>query len=92
MREIRFTVVEDENRKDFVIESADLMVNFTATGRTNAESAAKRQSWSYDLGGTTKYATFTDFNWRNNGWVMDPAINQSCLRISNGAKLSIPYQ
>lgn len=92
MREIRFTVVEDENRKDFVTETADLMVNFAATGRTNAESAAKRQTWSYDLAGVTKYATFTDFNWRNNGWTMDSEINQSCLRISNGAKFSIPYQ
>ena len=91
-REIIFTVVEDENRKDFVVEAADLMVNFSAVGRTNTESAAKRQTWNYKLGNEVKSATFTDFNWRNNGWMMDSDINQSCLRISNGAKFSIPYQ
>lgn len=91
-REIRFTVEEDESRKDFVIETADLMLNFAATGRTNAESAAKRATWSYDLNKETKYATFTNFNWRNNGWVMDSDLNTACLKISNGAEFSIPYQ
>lgn len=91
-REIRFTVEEDESRKDFVIEASDLMLNFAATGRTNSESAAKRATWSYDLNQETKYATFTNFNWRNNGWIMDSDLNTACLRISNGATLSIPYQ
>jgi hypothetical protein len=85
-------VAEDENRKDFVTETADCMLNFSATGRTNSESPAKRQNWSYDLKGETKYANFTNFNWRNNGWIMDSSLKTSCLKISNGAQLSIPYQ
>jgi len=91
-REIRFTVLEDESRKDFAIESADCMLSFAATGRTNSESPAKRESWNYKLGDETKNATFTNFNWRNNGWVMDSALNTACLRISNGAKFEVPYQ
>jgi hypothetical protein len=62
-----------------------------ATGRSNSEPAAKRSTWSYDLKGVKKYATFDKFNWFNNGWRMDPSINTSCLRISNGAEVRIPY-
>lgn len=90
-REINFKVVKDPNR-DMTVEQAGLLLDFSATGRSNSESAAKRQIWSYTLNDEKKYATFEDFNWYNNGWVMDSEINTSCLRISNGAKLTIPFQ
>ena len=90
-REIEFKVVKDPNR-DMTVEQAGLLLDFSATGRSNSESAAKRQLWSYTLNGEKKTATFEDFNWYNNGWTMDSSINQSCLRISNGAKFTIPFQ
>lgn len=91
-REIGFTIEVDPNRTDFQTESGNLKLNFMATGRSNSESKAKRQTWSYTLDNEVKTATFTDFNWYNNGWMMDKEINQTCLRISNGAQLSIPYK
>lgn len=90
-REINFKVVKDPNR-DMTVEKAGLLLDFSATGRSNSESAAKRQTWSYTLNDEKKYATFEDFNWYNNGWIMDTEINTSCLRISNGAKFTIPFQ
>lgn len=89
-REIRFTIVEDT--RGMKIEEADLMLNFHATGRTNAASPAKRQNWSYKLGNETKYASFNNFNWSNNGWAMDKEASTSYLCISNGAQLIIPYK
>ena len=32
---------------------------------------------------------FEGFNWYNNGWILDND-NNTCLRISNGAKFKIP--
>jgi len=90
-REIEFKVVKDPNR-DMTVEQAGLLLDFSATGRSNSESAAKRQLWSYTLNGEKKNAIFENFNWYNNGWMMDSSINQSCLRISNGARLTIPFQ
>lgn len=90
-REISFTIEEDSNRTDFKIDTSDLKLNFDATGRSNSESKTKRASWSYELNGQQKNAQFTNFNWYNNGWTTDKETNSTCLRISNGAQLSIPY-
>jgi hypothetical protein len=39
-----------------------------ATGRSNSESKAKRQTWSYELDGEIKNAEFSNFSWtKNNG-------------------------
>ena len=91
-REIQFNIEIDPNRTDFEVIQSDLNLNFTATGRSNSEPLGKRQNWSYTLDGVKKQAEFTDFNWYNNGWHMDNDINTSCVRISNGAQLSIPYK
>jgi hypothetical protein len=69
-----------------------LKLNFNATGRSNDEPAGKRQNWTYEVDGETKHAIFKDFNWYNNGWAMDEDINTSCIKISNGAELTIPYK
>lgn len=91
-REFSIKVVKDPNRDMEIAGSADMALNFNAVGRNNSESAAKRASWSYKLGDETKYATFENFNWHNNGWASDDAIKTSCLRISNGAKFTIPFK
>ena len=91
-REIQFNIAIDPNRTDFEIVPGDLKLNFNATGRSNSEPAGKRQSWVYNLDGAQKQASFNDFNWYNNGWFMDNDIKTSCIRISNGAELVIPYK
>ena len=72
--------------------STDMVLNFNAVGRNNSESSAKRSSWTYTLDGVQKSATFENFNWYNNGWDSDKEINTSFLKISNGAKLTIPFK
>ena len=83
-REIAFNVKTDPNR-DMNIIAENLMLSFDATGRSNSESAANREKWQYN----DYKATFENFNWYNNGWLLDEN-NNTCLRISNGAKFSIP--
>jgi hypothetical protein len=99
-REISFKVVKDPNR-DMTVEKAGLLLDFSTLGRSNAESAAKRKIWKYSLRGVEKQAVFEDFNWYNNGWIIDSkkntpnckdTTNTSCLRISNGAKFKIPFE
>ena len=92
-REISFTIEVDPNRTDFQTETGNLKLNFMATGRSNSESKAKRQTWSYELDGEIKNAEFSNFSWtKNNGWMLDKETNTSYLRISNGAQLTIPYK
>lgn len=69
---------------------SNLLVNFDASGRSNNESALTRDVWEYKgVNNNTYKGTFEGFNWYNNGWIKD-ADNKTCLRISNGAKFSIP--
>jgi hypothetical protein len=60
-------------------------LNFDPKGRSNNESKLKRDKWSYE--GID--AKFINFNWYNNGWMMDDS-NRTYLRISNGAKFELP--
>ena len=87
-RPIIFTVVQDPTRKMEYVKPENLVLDFSSTGRSNAESAVNRASWT-SADGKVK-AEFTDFNWYNNGWVFDPDTQQTCLRISNGAQFSLP--
>lgn len=89
-RQIRFSTEKDD--RDMTLDQASqLVVNFSAKGRSNNEAASRRASWEQTLNDRTFKASFTDFNWRNNGWVMDPDNdNETCLRISNGASFKIP--
>ena len=84
-RDIKFEVVQDPNRDMTLVSKENLLISFDAAGRSNNESATKRATWTY---GDIK-ATFTDFNWYNNGWMLDTDKN-TMLRISNGAEFSIP--
>ena len=86
-REVIFEMIVDEKRSGMVIAKQDnLKWEFTAKGRSNTEPAATRQTYAFANG---SYANFKDFNWLNNGWMMD-SNRQSYLKISNGARLEIP--
>ena len=100
VRYIELTVVQDPNRTDFGVQKTNFLtyeINTIGSGRSNNESEIKRQTLSYTY--TTKEnnidvektisAKFNNFNWYNNGWARDEN-NKTCLRISNGAQLSIP--
>lgn len=78
-----FTVLADP--RNMGIASTGLQVNIDSRGRSNSESAKKRSSLT--VGDAN--AVFNNFNWYNNGWVMDDT-NTTCLRISNGASVDLP--
>ena len=90
-REVVFEMVVDETRKGMTIAKQEsLKLDFSAKGRSNTEPKATRESWTFiDSAGITQRANFIDFNWLNNGWMMDNN-RQSYLKISNGARLEIP--
>lgn len=91
--DIIFTVLPDPTRLDFHLsKESSLEINFDPFGRSNNESAAKRQLWSYGDEDNKVYANFDNFNWYNNGWFADAQAKSAYLRISNGAKLTIPFK
>lgn len=100
-REVSFRVVKDPDR-DMTVLQDNLLLDFSATGRSNDEAPAKRKTWSYELkanaadpdgSGVKKSAIFDKFTWTSkNGWNVDPEINQTRLSISNGATLTIPFK
>ena len=94
VRNIELTVVQDPNRMDFGIQKqGDLIysLNTVGSGRSNNESEIKRQTLIYQKSETSIpiAATLSNFNWYNNGWIRGTD-GKTCLRISNGASLSIP--
>ena len=103
IRRIEITVVQDPTRKDFGVQKQqflDYEINTVGSGRSNSESESQRQV--LDVSRKTEkidgvethistFAKFDNFNWFNNGWYRDKDEgNKTCLRISNGASLSIP--
>lgn len=85
-RNFTFTILVDPLRDMKLARKNNLLVNFVATGRSNSEGKLGRQTLEIING---KYAEFKNFNWYNNGWVFDEN-NTTCLRVSNGAEVSIP--
>lgn len=85
-REFSFVIKKDPIRDMKIINDETLVVNLNTIGRDNSEGILSRQTWTVKDG---KSAIFKDFNWYNNGWVLDDNHN-TCLRISNGASVSIP--
>ena len=86
-REIEFTISESSMK----IKSENLKLNFDPAGRSNSEPEAKRKSWTYEKNGEKISANFEKFNWNNNGWLTDKDTKNTFLRISNGAKFTIPF-
>ena len=87
-RSISFMVTKDPNRNMEPVKQDYLKLAFESRGRSNNESIVNRQLWQTSDGKIK--AEFKDFNWYNNGWVLDDD-NNTCLRISNGAQFSIPF-
>lgn len=67
-------------------ETAGLMLYLTAKERSNKETLTNRQTWTYG----NYAANLTGFNWYNNGWTLDDN-GDEVLRLSNGAKVEIPF-
>lgn len=87
---VKVKVVKDELR-DLNIETGNLYLNLSSNGRSNAENETQRQEWVYERSNNTKSVVkFNNFNWYNNGWLMDEETQDSMLRISNGASIEIP--
>lgn len=85
-RNFSFTILIDPLRDMKLAKKDNLKVNFIAAGRSNSEGKLGRETY---LIGDNKYVEFKNFNWYNNGWVFDEN-NITCLRVSNGAEVSIP--
>ncbi len=88
-REISFEIIAGSRTME-PVKGDQLVLNFNAKGRSNDDPLSRRLSWVNDkvIPSDKKgvEATFTNFNWTNNGWMMDNNRN-SMLRISNGAKV-----
>lgn len=93
IRKIEIKVVKDPERTDFGVQRQGLLtyeLNTVGSGRSNAETMSKRTTLVNNVAGADPCAAkFENFNWYNNGWTTDKD-NKTCLRISNGAKLTIP--
>ena len=94
-KNIVFECKTDPNR-DMNVISDGLLLKFDASGRSNNESSANREIWTYNYESATNpennkvySGIFRGFNWYNNGWVLDEN-NNTCLRISNGASFEVP--
>lgn len=66
-------------------ESQDLELYLSSQNRSNSDT--DRETWNYN----NIAATFTGFNWKNNGWVIDDN-GYSCLRVGSGATVTIPLK
>lgn len=87
-RPINFEVYQ--SGKMVIAAPDNLLVKFDAAGRSNNESSLTRNAWEYKGANNKEYkGSFSGFNWYNNGWIKD-SDNNTCLRISNGAKFTIP--
>ena len=86
-RTVGFEVTPDETR-DLEILKGGLVLNLDSIGRSNEENISSKTTW---VSKTTNPVAvqFNNFNWYNNGWFEDEK-GRSCLRISNGASISIP--
>lgn len=87
-KNIAFSVIPDEER-NLDILTGGLILNLETMGRSNEENITSRTTWVSDKTDVKTAVTFNNFNWYNNGWVEDDD-GRSCLRISNGASISIP--
>lgn len=90
-RSISIKVIEDTTR-DLNIIPTGLYLSLDSKGRSNKENQSIRNKWEYtNASGETTSVSFNNFNWYNNGWILDDEDN-SCLRISNGSSISIPMK
>lgn len=72
-----------------VAETEGLKLYLTSFGRSNSE--ANPATWVSDQNGTQIAATFSDFNWINDGWVLDDD-GITVMRVTGDARIEIPYK
>ena len=84
---ITFYVTTEGSRDLGLVHQEALIMNLSATGRSNDEIAVNRPVWTYDQYATT----FNGFNWYSNGWKNDGDGAGSYLSITNGASVTIPF-
>lgn len=87
IRQFSFQIEQDPDRSMELAMPSSLRFNFDPSGRTNDELSSSRNTY---INNNIK-VDFKDFNWRNNGWTKG-SNNQTCLKISNGASISIPLK
>jgi hypothetical protein len=63
---------------------------FSPIGRSNSEPYSSRIQWPKDPTADTEMAVFENFNWVNNGWMLDEKTNKTALVVTNGAKVKFP--
>ena len=84
---ITFYVTTEGSRDLGLTHTDSLIMNLSATGRSNDEIAVNRPVWTYD-----RYiTTFNGFNWYSNGWKNDNDGAGSYLSVTNGASVEIPF-
>ena len=84
--------VQKDTLRDLNVLTSGLLINLNSKGRSNKENRSSREKWeSVNAQGLVTSVKFNNFNWYNNGWITDENKN-SCLRISNGASISVPFK
>ncbi len=88
-KNILFTVIAADI--DCHAETENLSLYLSSASRSNNE--ANPAIWTYTPTGTstTIAATFSNFNWKSDGWMIDDD-GITALRISGDARLTIPYK
>ena len=88
-KNIVFTVIAADI--DCHAETENLALFLSSASRSNNE--ANPAIWTYTSTGTstTIAATFSNFNWKSDGWMIDDD-GITALRISGDARLTIPYK
>ena len=86
-KSINFNVTTKGSRDLGLVQEDSLIMNLSATGRSNDEISVNRPIWN-----SGAYVTqFDNFNWYNNGWKNDNDGNGSYLSIANGSSIQIPF-
>ena len=74
---------------DVEAETEGLKLYLSSYGRSNREP--NPAIWTYDNGDAEIAATFSGFNWINDGWVLDDD-GVTVMRVSSDARITIPYK
>ena len=85
LKTMTFTVIAADI--DCHAETENLVLHLSSASRSNNE--ANPGIWTYGTGEDQIAATFTNFNWKSDGWQMD-ADGLIALRVSGDARLTIP--
>ena len=94
--DLNIEVTNEGSRDLSLAESGSLLANYSTTGRSNDEIASTKITFTSSTALANSSATLTNFNWQNNGWRNDNALdakgidNGSFLNIANGAGVTIP--